>query len=303
MGAVYDPPMRHDLSSLALFVRIAETRSITKAAAASHIALAAASRRIALLEDQYGVKLLHRTARGVELTPAGHTLLEHARRLMGQANQMLADLSDYAAGTKGVVRLQANTSALTQFLAEDLAAFQAAHPGVKVTVEEERSIDIARALHAGSTDVGIVLEGTPVEGLECRDYRQDRLAAVVPKGHPLRGRQVAFAKLLDHDIVGMEASTALTQLLVARAAAEQKPLRLRAQVKSFEVVARMVQAGLGIGVLPDGAARSFAATMGLRLVPLSDDWALRRMMLCVKSYKSLPSAARNLVDSLKGRTP
>lgn len=290
--------MRHDFASLALFVRIAETRSITKAAAASHIALAAASRRIALLEDQYGVQLLHRTARGVELTPAGQTLLEHARRLMGQANQMLADLSDYAAGTKGLVRLQANTSALTQFLAEDLAAFQAAHPGVKVTVEEERSIDISRALHAGTTDIGIVLEGTPVEGLECRDYRQDRLVAVVPRRHALRGKQVAFAKVLDHDIVGMEASTALTQLLVAQAAAEQKPMRLRAQVKSFEVVARMVQAGLGIGILPDGAARSFAGTLGLRLVPLSDEWALRRMKLCVKSSRGLSTVARSLVEHL-----
>jgi len=292
--------MRHDLASLALFVRIAETRSITKAAEASHIALAAASRRMSLLEEQYGVQLLHRTARGVQLTPAGTVLLEHARRLLGQANQMLADLSDYASGAKGVVRLQANTSALTQFLATDLASFQLAHPGVKVSLDEERSVDIARALHTGATDIGIVIDGTPIEGLECMDYRQDRLVAVLPKGHPLRGKRLAFAQLLDYDVVGMESSTALSQLLAARAAAEQKPMRVRAQVKSFDVVARMVQAGLGVAVLPEGAARSFAATMGLRLVPLSDGWALRRMWLCVKSYKALPAVARQLVDHLKG---
>ena len=292
--------MRHDLASLALFVRIAETRSITKAAEASHIALAAASRRMSLLEEQYGVQLLHRTARGVQLTPAGTVLLEHARRLLGQANQMLADLSDYASGAKGVVRLQANTSALTQFLATDLASFQAAHPGVKVSLDEERSIDIARALHTGATDIGIVIDGTPTEGLECMDYRQDRLVAVLPKGHALRGKRLAFAQLLDYDVVGMESSTALSQLLAARAAAEQKPMRVRAQVKSFDVVARMVQAGLGVAVLPEGAARSFAATMGLRLVALSDGWALRRMWLCVKSYKALPAVARQLVDHLKG---
>lgn len=292
--------MRHDLASLALFVRIAETRSITKAAAASHIALAAASRRISLLEDQYGVQLLRRNARGVELTPAGTALLEHARRLLGQANQMLADLSDYAAGTKGLVRLQANTSALTQFLAGDLAAFYARYPGVKVSVEEERSIDIVRALQTGATDVGIILEGAPVEGLECYEYRQDQLVAVLPKRHALRGKRIAFAKLLDYDIVGMEANTALARLLAERATAEQKPLRVRAQVKSFDVVARMVQAGLGIAVLPGDAARSFATPMGLRLVPLSDAWSHRRMLLCVRQYAALPAVARQLVDHLKG---
>lgn len=293
--------MRHDLASLALFVRIAEARSITKAAEASHIALAAASRRVSLLEDQYGVRLLNRTARGVDLTPAGVALLEHARRLLGQANQMLADLSDYAVGARGVVRLQANTSALTQFLAGDLARFCAAHPGVKISVEEERSRDIVRALHTGDTDVGIVLEGAPVEGLECFEYRRDRLVAVLPRRHALRGKRLAFAQLLDYDVVGMETNTALYQLLAARAAAEQKPLRVRAQVKSFDVVARMVQAGLGIAVLPEEAARSFAATMGLRLVPLSDEWAQRRMHVCVRDYSALPAAARQFVDHLKGK--
>ena len=83
--------MRPDLTSLALFLRIAESRSITKAAQASHIALAAASRRVSQLEDQYGVKLLYRTARGVELTPAGSALLFHARQLMSQVDTMRAE--------------------------------------------------------------------------------------------------------------------------------------------------------------------------------------------------------------------
>ena len=103
--------MRPDLTSLALFLRIAESRSITKAAQASHIALAAASRRIAQLEHQYGVQLLFRTARGVELTPAGSALLFHARQVMSQVDTMRAELSDYTKQGKGLVRMQANASA------------------------------------------------------------------------------------------------------------------------------------------------------------------------------------------------
>jgi molybdenum-dependent DNA-binding transcriptional regulator ModE len=86
---------------LALFVRVAETRSITKAAQASHIALAAASRRIAQLEDQFGVQLLYRTAKGVELTPAGTAMLNHARQMLEKVGEMRAEISDYSKGVKG----------------------------------------------------------------------------------------------------------------------------------------------------------------------------------------------------------
>jgi len=290
--------MRPDLSSLVLFIRIAETRSITKAAEACHIALAAASRRVAQLEDQFGVQLLYRNVRGVEVTPAGHALLFHARELMARVDDMSAELSDYSKGAKGLVRVQANTSALAQYLAQDLAAFAAAHPAVKLSLAEERSGAIVEAVHAGTTDVGIVMEGPPTDGLQCFPYRGDQLVAVLPRRHRLRGARLAFEKLLDFDFVGLESDTMISKLLASRAAEAGKPLRLRVQVKSFDVVARMIQAGLGIGVLPEKAARSFAGPMGLRLVPLTDEWAARRMLLCVRQYATLPVTARQLVDYL-----
>jgi len=290
--------MRPDLASLALFIRIAETRSITKAASAGHIALAAASRRIAQLEDQFGVQLLYRTARGVELTPAGNALLFHARQMLGKVDEMRAEISDYSKGAKGMVRVQANASALAQYLPRDLADFAAANPAIKLSLEEERSAAIVEAVRSGATDVGIVMEGAEAPGLEVYDYRTDILCAVVPRKHPVRARKLAFAKLLDHDFVGLEGNTVISQMMLAQAAEAGKPLRLRVQVKSFDVVARLVQAGLGIGVLPEEAANAFAKPMGLRLVLLTDAWARRRMFVCVRQYASLPAPARLLVDSL-----
>ena len=290
--------MRPDLASLALFVRIAETRSITKAAQAGHIALAAASRRVSQLEDQFGVQLLYRTARGVELTPAGNALLFHARQMLGKVDEMRAEISDYSKGAKGIVRVAANASALAQYLPLDLAKFAAAHPAIKLALGEERSAAIVEAVRAGATDVGIVMEGADAPGLELYDYRTDVLCAVVPRKHPVRARKLAFARLLDHDFVGLEGNTVISQLLLAQAAQAGKPLRLRVQVKSFDVVAHLVQAGLGIGVLPEEAALAFAKPMGLRLVLLTDGWARRRMFVCVKQYASLPAPARLLVDSL-----
>ncbi len=294
---------RPDLASLALFVRIAETKSITRAAEACHIALAAASRRIALLEDQYGVQLLVRTAKGVELTAAGNAMLMHAREVLRQADDMRAELSDYTKGGKGLVRVFANTSALAQELSQDLAAFSAAHPAVKISLEEHRSGAIVQALQEGAADVGIVMEGAPTANLQCFDYRTDTLVAVLPRGHALRGKRIAFAKLLAYDIVGLESDTVLSRLLAGAASAQGKPLRLRMQLKGFDVVAKMIQAGLGIGVLPEGAAASFARPMGLRLVPLTDAWAKRRMWVAVRDYASLAASARQLVDHLHATAP
>ena len=290
--------MRPDLASLALFIRIAETKSITKAATACHIALAAASRRVSQLEDQFGVELLYRTARGVELTPAGHALLSHARQMLEKVGEMRAEISDYSKGVKGVVRIQANASALAQYLPDDLASFAAAHPAIKISLEEERSGAIVEAVQTGATDIGIVMEGAHPEGLQLLDYRTDTLCAVVPRKHPVRARQLAFAKLLDHDFVGLESNTVISQIMLAQARQAEKPLRLRVQVKSFDVVARMIQAGLGIGILPEDAAKAFAKSMGLRLVGLTDPWAKRRMYVAIRQYSALPAPARQLVDHL-----
>ncbi len=290
--------MRPDISSLALFIRVAELKSITRAAKASHIALAALSRRIAQLEDQFGVQLLHRSARGVELTPAGTALLFHAQQMMAKVDAMRAEISDYSKGAKGLVRIQANASALAQYLPGDLASFAAAHAAIKLALEEERSSAIVDAVRSGATDVGIVMEGAEANGLQLFDYRTDTLCAVVPRRHPVRARALAFAKLLDHDFVGLESNTVISRLMLDEASRAGKPLRLRVQVKSFDVLARMVQAGLGIGVLPEAAAQAFGRSMGLRFISLTDPWAARKMYVCVRQYASLPAPARQLVDHL-----
>ena len=295
--------MLPDLVSLALFVRVAETRSITKAAEASHIALAAASRRMSLLEHQYGVKLLNRTARGAELTPAGKAALHRARQILAQADQLKADMSEYASGGKGHVRIQASASAISQFLPADLATFASLAPQVVIALEERFSGEIVQALREGATDIGVIMEGTPMDGLEWFDYKVDQLVAVVPRKHALRSRSVVFSSLLDYDFVVLENATAITRLLSDQAAVAGKPLRARIQVHSFAALCKMIEAGLGIGVLPEGAAQPFVAAKQLRIVALSDPWTKRHMYVCVRNYETLPAIARKLVDHLRRTKP
>jgi DNA-binding transcriptional LysR family regulator len=251
-----------------------------------------------LLEHHYGVKLLDRTARGAELTPAGRAVVHRARQILSQVDQLKVEMSEYASGGKGHVRIQAGASAISQFLPADLASFSAAAPHVVIALEERFSGEIVQALREGATDIGVIMEGTPTDGLKCFDYKTDRLVAVVPKKLPLRNRSMLFSALLDYDFVTLEAATATTRLLVDQAALARKPLRARIQVHSFAALCKMIEAGLGIGVMPEGAARPFVAAMQLRLIKLSDAWTRRRMYVCVRDYALLPSIARKLVDHL-----
>ena len=275
--------MLPDLDSLALFVQAAEMRNLTRAAEASHITVPAASRRLSLLEHQFKTPLFERHSRGLQLTPAGEHLLQLAREVIADVHHMRAEMANYASGRQAVLRVHGNTSAMTQFLPDDVARFQAEHAQVRIVLEECWSEEAVKRVRSGEADLGVVVEGCDVGGLWCRPYRSDRLSAVMRADDPLSGPEVAFADLLERDLVGLEGSSTLTRLISAQAALQMKPMALRVQVRSFEAVCRAVVAQLGIGILPLAAARSFAHDMRLKVLPLSDDWALRRMHVCMRS--------------------
>ena len=135
-----------DLGSLQLFLRAVDSGSLSRAAQQSHIALSAASRRIGMLEDQLGVRLLTRTPSGVEPTPAGVATAEHARQLLRGVDHLRAEVADYGKGAKGHVRLHANTSVMGQELPDLVASFLAKHPDIRIDIREQRSGAIVQAL-------------------------------------------------------------------------------------------------------------------------------------------------------------
>ena len=296
--------MLPDIDSLALFVRAGELRSLTKAAEASHIGLAAASRRIALLEHRFRTPLLERSSRGVELTPAGTALLPRAKALLVEINQMQAEMRDHADGRKGALRILANTSVMTETLPDDIAGFGRDNPDVRLMLEERWSTEIVRGINAAEADVGIIVEGANTEGLETIVYGSDRLAVVMPADHPLARRpQMQFVDVLDDDLIALESSSAMMRLLTEQAVIAERTLHLRVEVRSFEAVCRMVQAGLGLGLLPYQAASVLGRGLGLSVRPLTEDWAERRMILCVKKERmSNPSVAKLLAYLSRDRS-
>lgn len=295
--------MLPDNDSLALFVRAAELRSLTKAAEASHIGLGAASRRIALLEHAFRATLFERSPRGVEVTPAGSALLVHAKALLVLLNQMQAEMNDHATGRRGALRILANTSAMTEFVPADLAMYSHANPDVRLVVEERWSTEIVRAVQSAEADIGIIVEGLRTEGLQVFPYRCDRLSIVMPADHPLSGTpNMNFGDVLDYDVIALESGAAMMRLLASQAVIAEKTLHLRIQVRSFEAVCRMVQSGLGVGVLPFQAATVLGQSMDLVVRQIPEEWAVRRMLICVRRERAPNSSVEGLLQHLVTRS-
>ena len=295
-----EPQLRFDLTDLRLFCDVVDTGAITRGAERSALALAAASTRIRNMEATLGAPLLTRSRQGVEPTPAGRMLLKHARTMLDQAARLREDLSAYAGGLSGQVKLLANTNALTEFLPEALSAFLAAHPHVSIDLEERLSDEIVGLIAEGVGDVGVVAGTVDVGALQAFAFRSDRFVVVTAPDHPLAARSaVSFAEVLDFDLVGLERSSSLQRFLTAKAAREGRPLKLRVQLRSFDAVCRLVESGVGVGVVPQTTARRVAKGASLAVIDLADEWAVRDLKIVVRALDDLRPYARELVESLR----
>src|SRR5215813_9933508 len=292
--------MRFDLVDLQLFVAVAETRSITAGAARVYLALASASERIKGLEETLGVTLLKRGRRGVELTSAGESLLDHARIVLHNVDALRGDLASFASGAQASVHLLANTSGISEYLPRALAAFLAGHPRISIDVEERESGEIARAIASGIADLGLAAEHALPAGIERIPFSEDRLVLVVPRGDELAGRrQVDFRDVVSRDFVGLITSSALHAHVSGHAAKLGPRLRFRARLNNFDAIGKMVASGVGVAVMPEIAARRCARSMKIAVVRIRDSWADRRLALCARSFKALPKPAQQLVEHLR----
>jgi DNA-binding transcriptional LysR family regulator len=292
--------MRFDLVDLQLFIAVAETRSITNGASRVHLALASASERIKGLEAALGVSLLKRGRRGVELTAAGESLLDHARIVIHNVEALRGDLAAYASGIRASVLLLANTSGPSEHLPRALAAFLREHPDINVDVEERESADIAAAIASGAADLGFAAEHALPESVERFLFSEDRLTLVASRRSDLASRrQVDFQDVTGHDFVGLTASTALQAHIAKHAARLGARLRFRARLRDFDAICQMVAADVGIAVIPETAARRCARTMPIASIRLRDAWADRKLTICARSFKALPRPAKLLVDHLR----
>lgn len=292
--------LQFDLTDLRLFLLVAEEGNLTRAAARQHLSLAAASARIKALEEQAGLPLLLREARGVRLTPPGEAFLHHAREVLRETEMLRRDLHEYGGGLRGHVRVFANTTAVTDFLPEILPGFLAANPRVNVDLQEKPNAEIARGVLDGRADIGIVAGSIDTLGLQAIHFSTDRLVLVTARDHRFaRRKRIAFADTLGEDMVGMHHGSTLQGFLEQQADKLGKPMRLRIQLQSFDAMCRMVGGGVGIAIVPESAARRNVRPMKLAQIELADAWRVRERYVLVRDREALPAYARDLVDRIR----
>jgi DNA-binding transcriptional LysR family regulator len=293
-----------DLTTLRLFVSVCETGNIARAGERESIVGSAISKRLAQLEDQLGTPLLVRRRHGVVPTAAGQTLAEHARAMLDSAARIATDMHNYAAGARGQVRILASVSAMTESLADDVAAFlhQPAHNNIQVDLEERVSPEIVRGVREGMASLGVCWDAADLGALQSRPYRSDHLCLVVPAGHPLAAHgSVRFEQTLDFEHVSLPVNSAVQVRLQQYAGAIGKTLRHRVIVTNFEAALRVVRAGLAVSLVPREVAEPHAAAYRLQLVELDEAWAERRFIICFRDGPSLTPAAQMLLEYLSAQ--
>lgn len=290
--------MRFDLIDLRLFLAVVNAGSITHGAADVGLSLPAASERLRDMEAAGKVKLLERSRRGVRPTEAGEALAHHSRLIHSQMEQMRAELGEHASGLRATIRLVANTAALTEFLPERLAAWMATHPRIDVELKERQSTEIARAVAAGLAEIGILSDAVDTADLQLRPFGIDQLVVVVPHDHAIAAKEsVAYIDILHGHFIGL-AGGALQDHIEAQAAKMGVRLKTRVRMRTFEGVCHMAAAGVGFGIVPETAARRYGGPTKMTFVRLADEWATRRLLVCVRAQEELTPPAQDLFEHL-----
>jgi DNA-binding transcriptional LysR family regulator len=220
--------------------------------------------------------------------------------MLAQAERLREDLGAYAGGLAGQVRVLSNTNALTEFLPEALSSFLTSHPNVSIDLEERLSDEIVGLIAEGVGDIGVVAGTVDAGQLTTYPFRRDRFVLVVARDHLLARRtRIGFAEVLDHDFVGLDRASAIQRFLGGKASSAGRPLRLRVQLRSFDAVCRLVECNVGVGVVPATTARRAVKTMAIKVLELTDPWALRDLTICIRDLAALPPYARQLVEHMR----
>ena len=294
--------MRFDLVDLRLFLLVIEAASITHGAARAGMALASASERIRLMEDSLGAPLLERNRRGVRATPAGSALGYHAQSVIQQVER--------ACGTVGVCRrLEGPGAPVRQYDCNSRVP-----PGgvgrIPVTPSSDRrsiwrSVPAARSCAIAQNLAGIGIVGdevNPAKELQTFPFAEDRLVLIAARDHVVsHQRTIAFREALAYDYVGLAAGHALQEQMEDHAARAGRRLKLRVRVPGFDAVCQVVGSGIGVAVVPAAAARRYRRSTAIRIIALTDNWAPRRLTICVRSFAALPAHGQRLVEHLRAR--
>ncbi len=282
-----------ELTTLRYFRAIARHGHLTRAARELGVTQPALSAMLRKLEEELGTELLHRTGRGVELTEAGGEFLAHAELAIREADAGVQAVRELLGLERGTVRVGGGATAITYLLPPVIAKVRSRHPGLRFSIREAGSTQVALAVAAGELDLGIVTLPVSLESSDAilsLPLVEDELRLITPKGHGLaRGGGFRWKDLAGVGVVGFEAGSAVREVIDSAASRAGVVLNYVMELRSIESIKGMVSTGIGVGFVS-----RFALGDGEGLA--CRDGRLARQLAIVRRRDRVPGAAASAFE-------
>lgn len=270
-----------ELTPLRSFVAVAREGHLTRAAQRLGLTQPAVSGQLARLEEELGTALFHRTPKGMELTAAGHTFLEHVERALVDLDDGVSAVAALQGVQRGSLAIGGGATATTYLLPPLLSAFHERYPGIQLYVREAGSRAVIEAVQAGELDLGVITvpeEPLPAR-LVVRPWVDDELVLIVPPGHPLEGRdRFRWSELAAQPLVLFEAGSAVRRRIDRAMERAGVVPEIVMELRSLESIQQMVAQRIGAAFVS-----RFALDVPERgLVPTQHGGELRRQLGIVR---------------------
>ncbi|MFQ3639251.1 MAG: LysR family transcriptional regulator [Chloracidobacterium sp.] len=288
-----------ELSYLEVFTAVVEEKHFSRAATRLARTQAAVSQTIKKLESDLGAALLDRNSKGVMPTQAGRLLYDYARRLLDLRDETLHAMHQLDALTAGRLVIGANEQTVTYILPW-LERFIRAHPGVQVEVKRCRASDVPSEVLRHGVELGVISFAPPEDGLRAVTFATDAVALVTAPEHPHARRGEVSIRELGQEVFIAHNIVSRYRLQVVEAFARHRtPLRIAVELPSIEAIKRMVEAGIGVSILPRLCVAAETTRGQLVAIPVREMRLARKLRVVYRQPASLSRAAQAFVTLVR----
>jgi DNA-binding transcriptional LysR family regulator len=235
---------------LRYFLQVAQSGSIRVAAEKLNVAPSAISRHIRNLEEELGISLFERNARGVSLTEAGELYTRHAKTVFMDRERVRLEIDDLKGLRRGHIRISTIDGIVAGPLSNAMSSFRKLHPGVTIHLRSTGTEMVNKAVREGEADIGIAYQSTPIEGVNIVLRLLDPLLLVVSPSHHLAGRSIVdLREASDYPLALPESTFGIRMLLNAACRAERIALKANLETNSIEALRGFALSSAGVTML------------------------------------------------------
>ena len=288
-----------DFDQLTTFVQVSKLKSFSKAGQKVFRSQSAVSAQIRQLEQAYHAKLLDRSAKSVELTPAGEVLFEFAERLLRLRDESMQVVADRGNVVQGPVAFGANEATCLYLLPDILAEFQRRYPLVQISIYRNFSHKILQRLEEGSLDLGIVTLPLKSPNLKMHTINRDRLRFMVSAKNPMAQRSHVTLEEIASSPLIFPKTGYTRQVLDKLFRPYRSRLRISMELPSIGMIKTFVAADVGISIISESFARDQVKSGEVKLLNVEGFDMYRELALVYRRDRSLPRAVQALIAMIR----